>query len=314
MKKIVLYVLPLLLILSCEEIVLEDDISDKTVVLLAPANNAQFFSTGITFTWDAVEYVEEYRIQIARPNFNNPLQIVTDAVINTTSFTTQLAIGEYEWRVQGVNSSYETPFTTRSLTVVSNEDFQSNTVVLTSPTDNLITNTTTQNLVWQPILGTVNYDVQIFNTSSNALVEEQEVTITTFSYAFPDGNYQWRVRASNGDQNTLYSSRNLLVDTTEPNKPILNTPASSTEIPDNEDITFTWTRTTIEGSIETDVIYIYNNSGLTGSPIHESEEESPYEYDASALISGNTYYWYVQSFDEAGNEGLQSDTYQFTIQ
>ena len=41
MKKL-LYILPLLFLFSCEEILLEDDISDKTVPLMAPANNAQF--------------------------------------------------------------------------------------------------------------------------------------------------------------------------------------------------------------------------------------------------------------------------------
>ncbi|NDI98160.1 hypothetical protein GWA97_03640 [Flavobacterium sp. LaA7.5] len=308
MKKLLYILLPILLLLSCEEILLEDDISDETVLLIAPADNAQFFSTSITFTWGAIENGTEYRIQIAKPDFNNPLQIIADSVVDTTSFTTQLGIGNYQWRVQGVNSGYETAFSTRSLTVVSNEDFQSNTVALTSPANNIITNTATQNLVWQSILGATQYNLQILDSNNN-LVDEQDVTGTSVSYTFSDGSYQWRIRATNGEQNTLYSSRNILIDTTVPNTPILNTPANSGNTSDN-DITFSWSRTAIAGSAETDVIYIYNNSSLTDPAVYEGEETSPY---TTSTLSNGTYYWYVKAFDEAGNESQQSSVFSFTI-
>ncbi|KAF2518528.1 hypothetical protein E0W68_09405 [Flavobacterium salilacus subsp. salilacus] len=308
MKKLLYILLPILLLLSCEEILLEDDISDETVLLIAPADNAQFFSTSITFTWGAIENGTEYRIQIAKPDFNNPLQIIADSVVDTTSFTTQLGIGNYQWRVQGVNSGYETAFSTRSLTVVSNEDFQSNTVALTSPANNIITNTATQNLVWQSVLGATQYNLQILDSNNN-LVDEQDVTATSVSYTFSDGSYQWRVRATNGEQNTLYSSRNILIDTTVPNTPILNTPANSGNTSDN-DITFSWSRTAIAGSAETDVIYIYNNSSLTDPAVYEGEETSPY---TTSTLSNGTYYWYVKAFDEAGNESQQSSVFSFTI-
>jgi hypothetical protein len=38
-----------LLFTSCEEILFEKDISKNEVILVAPINNAQFFSTGVTF-------------------------------------------------------------------------------------------------------------------------------------------------------------------------------------------------------------------------------------------------------------------------
>lgn len=292
---------------SCEEIIMEDDISNEVVHLVAPVNNAQFFSTGVTFTWDPIEYGTHYRIQIAKPDFANPMQIVLDTTIDTTSFTTQLNVGEYEWRVRAVNSSYSTAFSSRFLTVVSNEDFESNSVTFSSPVNNLITNVGTQNLSWQPVIGATGYTVQVVN-STNTIVHEQNVTGTSYSYTFPEGNFQWKVRATNGEQNTLFASRSITVDTTVPNTPVLVSPVNLANTSDN-DITFEWTRTPIAGSTETDTIYIYTNSTLTDLE-YKNLETSPYN---TSTLNDGTYYWFVKSFDEAGNVSQQSSVFSFTL-
>ncbi len=129
---------------SCEEIIMEKDISKSEVVLVAPTNNAQFYSTGVTFTWDIVADATEYQLQIATPNFANPLQIVLDTTIKENSFTQQLLIGNYEWRVRAKNSAYSTNYASRLVSVVSDVDFQNNTVVLNTPVNNLITKTTSR--------------------------------------------------------------------------------------------------------------------------------------------------------------------------
>lgn len=302
-----LFIINCLALSSCEEIIMEDDISNEVVHLVAPVNNAHFFSTGVTFTWDPIEYGTQYRIQIAKPDFTNPMQIVVDTTIDTTSFTTQLNVGEYEWRVQAVNSSYSTAFSSRFLTVVSNENFESNSVTLSSPVNNLITNVGTQNLSWQSVIGATGYTVQIEN-STNTIVHEQNVTGTSYSYTFPEGNFQWKVRATNGEQNTLFASRSIMVDTTVPNTPVLVSPVNLANTSDN-DITFEWTRTPIAGSAETDSIYIYTNSTLTNL-VYKNQETSPYN---TSTLNNGTYYWFVKSFDQAGNTSQQSSVFSFTL-
>lgn len=307
MKKVVL--LPIILLLfSCEEILLEDDITDKVVNLVAPADDAEFFSTGITFSWNPIENGTQYQIQIARPNFTAPLQIIADNVVDTTAFTTQLNVGEYEWRVRAINSGYQTIYSTRSFTILSNEEFQNNSLTLSSPGDNTITNTAVQNLVWQPIIGATNYHVQIVNAQSNTSVLDQDVTGTTFSHQFTEGNYQWKVRATNGDQNTLYSSRNILIDLTVPNTPQLTLPANLANT-SNNDVTFQWNRTAIAGSAEKDSLYIYTNNTLTALE-YKNEETSPYN---TATLSDGNYFWFVKAFDEAGNVSQQSSVFSFTL-
>lgn len=308
MKKITYLLLLCLTIFSCEEILLEDDISDAVVRLVAPVDNAQFSSTGITFTWEPLENGTQYQIQIAKPSFSEPLQIVTDNTTDTTSFTTQLNVGQYEWRVRAVNSGYASAYTTSKITVVSNDDFQSNSVTLSSPSNDIITNTASQNLAWQPVLGATGYRLQVLNTATSTIAFEQDVTVTNYAYTFPEGNYQWKVRATNGSQNTLYSARSLLVDTTAPNKPALTSPANLSNTSDNN-ISFQWTRTPLAGSVETDSIYIYTNQNLITLQ-YKNRETSPY---ATSSLTEGTYYWFIKSFDQAGNISQQSTVFSFTL-
>jgi hypothetical protein len=292
---------------SCEEILFEKNISKNEVLLVAPADKAQFFSTGVTFTWEPVEEATKYQLQIAKPNFDNPVQIVLDTIITSTSFTQQLPVADYEWRVRALNESYRTNYSSRLFTVVSNTDFQSNIVVLNAPASNLITKTALQSLTWQPIIGATGYQVQIYN-ESNAIIGDKTITASSLSYTFTQGNFQWKVRATNGVQQTLYSARSILVDTTAPNTPALSSPANASTTT-SKDISFQWNRTPILGSVEKDSIYIYTDSALTVLK-QKKEANNPF---ATSLDLG-VYYWFVKSFDQAGNTSIQSSVFSFTIE
>lgn len=296
----------LIILASCEEILLETDISKEEVQLIAPANNTNFSSTGVSFTWETVPDATKYRLQIAKPNFESPTQIVLDTIVSTTSFTQQLTIGTYEWRVKALNSAYGTHYTSRFFSIASNDDFQNNTVVLNTPANNLITKTDLQNLSWQAIIGATNYQLQIYD-SSNTIKLDETLTATSYSYTFPEGSYSWRVRASNGGKQTLYTSRTILVDKTAPNTPTLVSPtnASSTS---NTTISFQWNRTAIAGSVEKDSIYIYTNSAQTALQL-KAEATSPY----SSTLTTGTYYWFTKAFDAAGNTSAKSTVFSFTI-
>ena len=95
------------------------DISDETVVLLAPADKTVFASTDkINFSWETVLNAKEYTIQIATPNFANATEVVENKVIATTTFSvSSLGVKAYEWRVKAQNSEYETSYTAQSFTV-----------------------------------------------------------------------------------------------------------------------------------------------------------------------------------------------------
>ncbi|MFE3872720.1 hypothetical protein ACFX5F_15975 [Flavobacterium sp. ZS1P70] len=295
-----------LMFFSCEEILLEKDISKEVEVLVAPVNNAKFFSTGVTFTWESVPYATKYQLQIAKPNFANPMQIVLDTMVTTTSFTQQLPIGDYEWRVRAVNSAYSTNYVSRLVSVVSDVDFQSNTVVLNTPANNLITKTALQSLSWQPIIGATTYQFQVYD-GNNTVISDQTITDTGLNYTFLEGSYFWRVRASNGTQQTLYSSHAVLIDTIIPNTSVLTSPANASTTT-NKDVSFQWSRIPISGSVEKDSIYIYTDNALTVLKL-KNEASSPF----TSILGFGTYYWFTKSFDQAGNMSTKSTVFSFTI-
>jgi len=291
---------------GCEDILFEKNISNETVILTAPFDSAQFTSTSITFSWNSVEGANQYKIQIARPNFENPLEIVVDETISETFSTQQLNIGTYQWRVSALNDSYQTSYTTRTIHVTSNDDFQDNNVNLLSPVQQFITNTPLQTLSWQPVLDAVSYQIQIEN-ASNAIILDQSIVGTSFNYTFAEGVYQWRVRASNGVLSTLYSTRTIQIDTTIPNTPQLSMPQNNS-ILTTQEVTFAWTRTPISGSNEVDVVKIFSDSNLTNL-VEEAETSSPF----NTTLDNGVYYWVVIAKDAAGNISTQSSTFSFTI-
>jgi hypothetical protein len=295
-----------MLLFSCEEILLEQDISESNVELIAPANNSQFSTTTLSFSWQLVENATEYQLQIAKPNFTAPLQIVIDTLIQSNSFPTQLQIGQYEWRVRALNSGYSTPYSNRFFSILNNDDFQNNTVILTTPSNNLNSNIPAKTLSWQPLTGATNYQIQIIDSQSNSVVN-QSLTNTTYNHTFSEGLFSWKVRASNGTENTLYTARSILIDTTVPNIPILNTPANNSSTAETN-ISFSWNRIPISGSVEIDHIYIYSNSALT-NVVEEADATTPY----STTLTTGTYYWRVKSLDAAANESNFSNTFSFTI-
>jgi hypothetical protein len=292
---------------SCEEggLLIEPDISNETVTLIAPSNGSEVSSNIIFFDWETVEDASTYEIQVATPNFDATAQLL----LNTEDFLTvaelQLPVGEYQWRVRAKNSNYQTQYSVASFRVVPVENFADNSVILSNPQDNLITNLSAQTLEWQPIEGATLYRVQVLENGN--VTQEQTTTETTLDITFTEQESQWQVRAENGLENTLYFSRNILVDVTVPNTPTLTAPEDEIELTSG-DVSFEWTRELLEGSAEFDSIYVYRDINLTDLVI-KTETTSPY----NSTLTNDTYYWLIKGFDEAGNEGSPSTTFSFTV-
>jgi hypothetical protein len=122
MRKILWLLAFVFVINACDDIIEVEDISDRTVTLVAPTNGAILSSGTIHFDWEPIEDAESYRIQIATPDFDAPLQIVADSTLadstaTNTTFSVSLNSGTYQWRVRAQNSDYHTNYTTRSFTV-----------------------------------------------------------------------------------------------------------------------------------------------------------------------------------------------------
>ena len=117
MKKIFTILSLLYIIYSCDDIVEVENISDETVILLAPSENAILNITELTFSWQTMQDAEQYHLQIATPTFENALQILKDTTLTSTNFSTTLDYNHYQWRVKALNSGYQTGYTTQSFSI-----------------------------------------------------------------------------------------------------------------------------------------------------------------------------------------------------
>ena len=116
MKKAILILL-VFITFSCEEILEIDDISKEKVILLAPANGVNINNEQVNFSWEAVEEADEYQLQVARPSFEQAIELVADTTLSQRTYAQSFEIGDYEWRVRALNSGYKSKYSTRKFTV-----------------------------------------------------------------------------------------------------------------------------------------------------------------------------------------------------
>lgn len=304
------YILGCFLILglySCEEVLFEQDISEDRLTLIAPANHTEIEANSVRFNWESLEGATNYEIQIATPNFANANQLVLNTVTDSTFYQIELIENQYEWRVRAQNSGYATPYSSAKFIVIPITNFSNNNVILLSPANGLITNEDIHNLKWEEVPEATQYTIQVLDENGEP-IQSETTTETNLDITFPEGSVQWQVRAEKDNEYTLYSSRNILVDKTAPNIPTLTAPTDE-QILTNPLVSFDWTRTLIEGSVEFDSIYIYRNLNLTDLVLKD-EVIAPFE---TTLDTNETYYWYMKAFDEAGNESDDSTIFSFTI-
>lgn len=121
MKTLTIFFL-MLLAAGCE--LLEEDISDKKVPVIAPADRVSTAAGTVDFRWTAVEYAAGYEFTVVSPSFSAAGRVVADTVIYADTLVRRfgcrltLAEGEYEWSVAGFNGGYRTRVEVRSLTVL----------------------------------------------------------------------------------------------------------------------------------------------------------------------------------------------------
>lgn len=296
----------LLLVCSCEEILLEVDISENRPELFAPSNSSIVTASNISFEWDKVEGATSYRIQIVSPGFENVDQFLVNEILEETNFNRNLIPGKYEWRVTAFNGSYESKSTTASFEVENNEDFSASEVVLIRPENGIETNIFLQNLEWESIENASSYRLQIYEDEE--LIFEAATDTTNFEFSFENGEFNWRVRAETEIENTFYSENSIVVDTIKPNIAQLIAPINDTILSINS-INFEWERELTLGTNVIDSIYIFDDINFENL-IEKNSGTGSYN---TILEREHTYYWFVRSFDEAGNESMSSKNFSFTI-
>lgn len=291
-----------------------DDMSGKTVNILAPSDNYETVTLTNTFLWDPVDDADGYRLQIAEPSFANMTKRLLDTLVENNSFQYTLDYGTYEWRVRPENSASQGDYVVRTITIKidSLQDLAEQVVVLTFPTNNEPLNTMSITFTWDTITYADDYRFELATPdfSGTVLVSGEVLTNNSYSYTFTDeGTYQWRVKAQNELTNSEYTTYTFLIDTTAPAMPVISSPADEASLMDST-VTMSWTRPADTGSSLFDSLFIYVDSLEVNTIKAVKTTSTGYTMD---FYRDSTYYWKVRTFDAAGNSGTYTSLYEFTV-
>jgi len=202
---------------SCEEIISVTDISEDTVTILAPLENAEIETTAVQFSWEPIAFAEYYQLQVATPNFMEANAIVLDTIIqdsldDTRSFDINLDPQEYEWRIRAGNSEYETAYKSANFEVVGESQFTEEMVQITSPEDQFSSPDTMITLEWEPIALAELYRIIVEDFDNQEVILEittQEVSASIDFMA--SGNYEYSIRAETMTESTLFTSQTITI-------------------------------------------------------------------------------------------------------
>ena len=110
-------------VMGCRD-VFEKDISEKEVVLVAPADSVETTRATLTFAWEERDGATGYRLVVVSPSFDRIELYVLDTLVEGNQYAYTLEPGRYEWGVRPENSAYEGIYRWRVLTVLENMEEQ----------------------------------------------------------------------------------------------------------------------------------------------------------------------------------------------
>lgn len=309
--------LSLLVIISfyaCDDI-LEEDITDDSIQITYPLEGAVIDGNNVQFSWQHLDGADDYRVQVLNENQT----IIVDSLVSENQLNYSIGEGNYQWRVKGENFAYETEYTFPvNFSVDISEDLTNQSVILSTPSDNLYTNNSDITFTWNPVVNANSYTFEVLknNNGQTTIYQESEIANTSSnidsSLFDVDAEYIWKVKAVNNSSETSYSERSIYIDRVEPNTPALNTPNDNST--NSSLVTFNWSNGTDTGNIQssiTNTIEIASDINFNTILLSDNTQNNTYQYTFS---STGDYYWRVKAYDSAGNESDNSITRTLTIE
>jgi hypothetical protein len=295
--------------LSCEDII-EKDINDEIVVLIAPAEGIASEYFDITFYWEPVVGASHYRFQLTTPSFESPVTFLMDSLVSLNSITLTLDSGSYGWRVRGENGSYATAYTTQQFNVVGSSDLSKQRLRIISPLNNTYSNKTEILFKWEPVLLADKY---ILTIESDKLLEllvygtEHKMVVDK-----KDMNAKWSVTAINEKSVLMSDTYNLFMDFTPPLGPRLVGPVNDTTFI-GFPVTLKWEWE--EEGLLRDSLFIFDHLGSVISSFPRPMESKLFIISSGLLPGKGVFSWGVKSVDKAGNVSADFvETWKFTYQ
>jgi len=300
---------------SCDD-VLEEDITDSQVIIIAPIDEAAIEGNSVQFRWNVLDGADEYRLQVTGEN----QFLVLDSLITGTILNYQIDPGEYQWRIRGENFAYVSPYTFPSgFVVAASLDLTGQTVTLITPIDNKYFNDPAISFSWQGISTADSYIFQVLKkegANETLIFEDTNIIETAIildnTTITDDAEYVWQVKAQNTTSATNFFKKTFFLDREEPPAPSLLTPTTGQTFATAQEVTFTWSfvdsgtiKSNIMGTIE-----ISSDENFTTIILTDTNSNDRF---LNTFSTSGTFYWRVRGEDEAGNVGDYSSSGTFTI-
>ncbi len=295
---------------SCN-VIFEEDISGETVEIVIPTNNDTIFSNNVQFKWKPINGASFYNLQIVKPSFDDIETFILDSNVIGDEFFQILEPGDYAYTITAENSGYRS-LTTESITfyVDSVANLESQFVSLVSPVNEIFINGESNiNLSWQNLFAADRYEyvLRIGETFETGSSLDQDLNVNTLSYTIEstnfasEGTYFWGIRGVNLTSSSTFSSRQINVDKTRPNNPVITSPMDGVTLPITDAVVLKWTTGT--------------DPGVVNSPVFSTVEIAMTEtFDSFVEFAGITsdslvytfpsvgnYWWRVKTDDAVGN-------------
>ncbi len=298
-----------IIVTSCEDMIREN-MEKKTVTILSPPNNYESDALSMTFYWNEVEGADYYNLRI----YNDKGILLLNSNIDTTLYEyTFPYFGTFTWEVKAVNSATESPYTIYTIYIDSTDDLSQTTLYLTSPDDNYYYNDMDVIFTWDTLYNADDYRFEITDLNGNLIDNTIITTYDSIAYTFAEeGDYIWKVRGQNSSSNTEYSTRYITIDTTNPNTPEQIYPIKKDTI-STYPFTMSWHRWGETGSPITDSLHLAYDSLFTKTNVILKTISSDSTYSVSDTLTSGKCFWFITSYDAAGNISSNSDTIKFYV-
>lgn len=304
---LILFITALILTTGCRDL-LEEDLDGYGLVLLTPPDGYSTSANVVELRWESVPRAEGYRVQVATPDFQNPVSLLHDSLVTSNTFSLSLSPGAYRWRVRAENPNSHTSYYERALTITESASLEGLTPLLSAPVNNSVTAADTIIFNWQALPGADDHRFEVRVGDANGSLVHASITAATEVRmgGFSEGTYAWGVQGQNATSASLFAYRTLTIDRTAPGQPTLTAPANSAELP-NAPFTFQWTSGQNAGTSATDSLFVNDTDEQT---VRRALMNATSYEDSLGL---GTYTWYIRTTDAAGN-GTSSTTRTFTIE
>jgi hypothetical protein len=298
---------------SCGDLI-EPSISKSNIQPEAPSDQYQSTSYTINFWWDEVGHALSYHLQVVTPNFASPGSLVLDTIVKKNTFSFTLSPGNYQWRVMAENGSSQTAYTVPRSFSVAAGSIKQQSVQLSAPTNNLITNQSAQIFQWGSLYGATQYRLEIDTnnfTSESAVVSNTVVPGQQLNFTFPKEQvYQWRVRAENDTAQSLWSAINLVTyDHTPPAKVALISPTNGQTL--SLPVSLQWSPVVSAAKYK---VYVFKSDSTSLYNQNFPLQVTTTNYSFNLGTSGNKVYWKITALDAAGNDSPASELRSFVLQ